>query len=212
MQDQKTIIWDWNGTLLNDTDICIESINCLLSDRKKELIDEQTYRDIFTFPVKDYYVKAGFEFEDEPFEKPAMEFIQKYEQRVVDAALFLDARDTLTTIREQGHRQMILSAMQHDFLLKLVNAHSIAHFFSKISGLGDHYAAGKVENGKRLLQSLNGESKDVILVGDTIHDHEVGQELGIEVILVSRGHQSEERLRTTGRMIAHSLSEIPKMI
>lgn len=212
MQDQKTIIWDWNGTLLDDINICIETINCLLGERSKKPIDKQIYREIFTFPVKDYYIKAGFDFEKEPFEKPALEFIETYEQRIVEANLFSDVNETLARLHNDGHSQMILSAMQHDFLISLVESHSIAHFFTKISGIDNHYAAGKIESGKSLLNSLNGHPKEVILIGDTIHDHEVGQELGIEVILVSRGHQSEERLRTTGRRIARSLGEIPQMI
>lgn len=212
MQEHKTIIWDWNGTLLNDTGICIDAMNQLLSERKLEKLDEATYREIFTFPVRDYYLEAGFDFNKEPFEKPALEFIEEYSDRVKQAALFDDARHTLELLQIAGHEQVILSAMEQDTLLELVRAHGIDHFFRSISGIDNHYAAGKVELGRRLLAGLNGDSKDVLMVGDTIHDHEVGQALGIEVILVARGHQSEQRLLTTGRAVAGSLEEITGMI
>ncbi|MCK4288095.1 MAG: HAD hydrolase-like protein, partial [Bacteroidales bacterium] len=61
----KTIIWDWNGTLLNDIDICINSINILLEHRNIENLTKEIYKEIFTFPVKDYYSKAGFDFTKE---------------------------------------------------------------------------------------------------------------------------------------------------
>ena len=212
MQSTKTILWDWNGTLLNDLNICIDAINILLRERSKKEIDEQIYREIFTFPVKDYYIKAGFDFEDEDFEKPAIEFINQYEKLVRNASLFDDVRVTLESISKRGYNQMILSAMQHDFLTELVRKHGIDHFFSEISGIDDHYAAGKVDNAKKLIAGLDGNAGEIILIGDTIHDYEVGDELGIRVILVARGHQSEERLRSTGCELVRSFKEVLELI
>lgn len=212
MQNQKTIIWDWNGTLLNDIKICIDAINLLLRKRNKAGIDIKTYKDIFTFPVKDYYVSAGFDFTEEPFEKPALEFIQEYEELVRDASLHDDAVETLDHFEKQGFRQMILSAMHKDFLLRLVRGHSIERYFSHISGIDDHYAAGKIENGKELLNGINGNANKVIMVGDTIHDHEVASALGIDVILVANGHQSEERLKSTGCQVVHKLKDLKEII
>jgi len=208
----KTIFWDWNGTLLNDTTICIDAINILLKERNIKLIDEKIYRDIFTFPVREYYVKAGFNFDEEAFEKPAMEFIENYDEMVRTASLFMDAEDTLKAIREKGYQQIILSAMQHDFLNELVREHGIDHYFNRISGIDNHYAAGKVENARKLIADLDSNAAEVIMIGDTIHDHEVGEELGIRVILVSRGHQSEDRLKACGREVVNNFQEVLEII
>lgn len=212
MLNRNTIIWDWNGTLLNDINICIDAINLLLDKRNKERINKTTYREIFTFPVRDYYIKAGFDFSDEPFEKPAMEFITEYEQLVTHAALHEDAIDILDHAAEKGYQQMVLSAMQKDFLLRLIRAHAIDHYFSHISGIDDHYAEGKTELGKRMLSGLNGNGNNVLLVGDTIHDHEVAHALGIEAILVANGHQSEERLAQTGSRVVKELKDLKDII
>jgi phosphoglycolate phosphatase len=72
----RHIIWDWNGTLLDDKWLCIESINLVLKARDLQPIDEERYSRIFRFPVKDYYKEVGFDFSTEPFERPAMEFIK----------------------------------------------------------------------------------------------------------------------------------------
>ena len=58
----KHIIWDWNGTLLNDRWVCVNGINNCLKKRGLSSISEETYKSIFTFPVKDYYKKLGFDF------------------------------------------------------------------------------------------------------------------------------------------------------
>ncbi|MEE4257034.1 MAG: HAD family hydrolase [Bacteroidales bacterium] len=212
MKSSKTILWDWNGTMLNDMSICIDAMNLMLRERELKLLDEEVYRDVFTFPVRDYYSKIGFDFDKEPFEKPALEFIENYDDMVREARIFSDTNMALDTFRSRGYTQMILSAMQNDFLNELVRQHGIAHYFDEISGIDDHYASGKVENARKLIAGLEGKAGETVMIGDTIHDHEVGEELGIRVILVSRGHQSEERIRSTGREIAHNFREVIQII
>lgn len=66
MQGINTIIWDWNGTLFNDIDICIESINLLLFERGIDQIDKKRYLEVFDFPVRDYYERIGFDLKKKP--------------------------------------------------------------------------------------------------------------------------------------------------
>jgi len=74
----ELILWDWNGTLLNDQTICIDAMNRLLVKRGLPLLTEEKYRRVFTFPVKTYYAQLGFDFAKEPFEIPALEFMEQY--------------------------------------------------------------------------------------------------------------------------------------
>ena len=76
--DIKHIIWDWNGTLLDDRWLCVDSINLSLRKRNLPEINEQKYLDIFCFPVEKYYQKLGFDFEKEPFTVSGSEFISNY--------------------------------------------------------------------------------------------------------------------------------------
>ncbi len=46
------------------------------------------------------------------------------------------------------------------------------------------------------------------MIGDTIHDNEVAAELGIRCVLVAGGHQSENRLRSTGTFVISRLKEL----
>jgi phosphoglycolate phosphatase len=212
MQNNRTIFWDWNGTLLDDTWVCVDAMNLLLREREMRELNIEHYREVFTFPVRDYYVKIGFDFEKEAFEGPAIEFIEQYDKLVYRSEIFPDAAYALDAFKSRNYTQMILSAMQNEFLNNMVGEYGIAHYFHKISGIDDHYAGGKVNNARKLISSLDGYAGEIIIIGDTIHDHEVGEELGIRVILVCRGHQSERRLRTTGREIAHDFREVVELI
>lgn len=209
----ETIIWDWNGTLLNDVKICLSIVNGLLHDRKLDTLNENKYKEIFSFPVKDYYEKAGFDFSKEDFKIPADEFISNYNQRILkESNLHLGARMILDSFKEKGHQQLIISAMEQKSLLESVKHHQIDHHFIEISGINNHYAASKIDNAKRLFKKLALNTQNCCLIGDTIHDFEVATELGCECILVAAGHQNANRLATTGKIVLNDLTELSKYL
>lgn len=72
------IIWDWNGTLVNDLDYAVSAINRVLSDYRLATISRDHYRNIFRFPVRDYYESLGFDFNRVSFEEVGTRFIENY--------------------------------------------------------------------------------------------------------------------------------------
>ena len=110
--------------------------------------------------------------------------------------------------KQKGYKQAIISAMQHDELLKSVAALSIDSYFDYILGISDHYAHSKVENARDFFIDSNLKPANVTLIGDTIHDSEVAAELGCRCILVATGHQSVKRLKETKLPVISDLSEI----
>ncbi len=104
------------------------------------------------------------------------------------------------------YSQVVLSAMQHDFLLETIRERGIAPYFSNISGIRDHLAAGKLEMAARQMESMGANPQEVCLVGDTGHDYQVAKELGVSSVIVTRGHQSYERLKSLDCILGHSLA------
>jgi phosphoglycolate phosphatase len=206
--NKKVIIWDWNGTLLNDTDICVACMNRVLKNRGLELLDEQRYRDIFTFPVKNYYVEAGIDLDKEAFEIPAMEFINLYHENLPLADLFPCVKDVLIEFKNRGYYQAVLSAMEHESLETSLKDKGVFPYFDTITGINDHYAHSKLEIGKELMDTIYFDKTDVLLIGDSLHDLEVADELGIECVLVANGHQSYERLSERAPTVLKELSEV----
>ena len=211
--NKKVIIWDWNGTLLDDVGICVSCMNEVLSKRNIPQLNTDRYRDIFTFPVKDYYQNAGFDFEKEDFEKPAMEFISLYYKAIHQAKLFSCIESVLTSFQKKGLRQLVLSAMEHDNLVSSLKSKGIFNFFSEVSGMTDHYAHSKLEIGQALLAGESSfKREEMLLIGDTLHDLEVALELGIDCVLIARGHQSKERLLKETDMVFDKLSDVADLI
>ena len=204
----KTIIWDWNGTLLNDLDICISTINVLLKKRDLPLLDRGSYKEVFSFPVKDYYQAVGFDFEKEDFAIPAREFIDLYDCRVSECNLHSLAVEVLTHMKSKGYRQFVLSAMKQNMLEETLKQNGIFHFFEGIAGLNDHYAVSKIERGIQLINQFKIDKKDAVIIGDTIHDYEVAKELDLKCLLITDGHQSADRLKETGAKTISGLNHL----
>lgn len=203
-----TIIWDWNGTLLNDIDACVESINALLQSRRLPLMDKTRYKELFGFPVRLYYENIGFDFSKEPYDEVAMEFMNEYLTRLHRLELHSDVLPVLKHFRDHSYRQAVLSAMEQETLEKSLDQKGITPFFSVIMGISNHFAEGKTENARKILSSLNLNPENALLIGDTIHDHEVAEKIGCRCVLVADGHQSPERLKATGRQVVKDLFEL----
>jgi len=204
----KVVIWDWNGTLLNDIAIGIEAMNILLRRRNLPLLTEEYYKQVFTFPVKDYYASIGFDFDAEPFEKPAIEYMDEYFKLLPQATLYDGTKQLLCWISKQNVKQIIMSAMEQEALEKSVDHLEITDCFEEICGCSNHYANGKIGQSVDLMARLGIEPDDVLFVGDTLHDSEVAEKIGCRCVLMAHGHQSAQRLETSGNMVFANFIEL----
>jgi phosphoglycolate phosphatase len=194
------IVWDWNGTLLDDIQPCVDAINRMLEVRQLPGIDRQQYRDIFDFPVKGYYRRLGFDLNNEDWDSMAKEFHKHYGQLAAEAGLRAGTADTLAAIRDRGITMSILSACEITILERMLLERGIRHYFDHVFGLDNLYASSKLDQGRRLIEALSLPPDDILLVGDTNHDHEVAEQLGLKCVLLDGGHQAEHRLATSDRI------------
>lgn len=204
------ILWDYNGTLLDDAWLCVDVMNGMLGERGMPLRTLDEYREMFDFPVRDYYVKLGYDFDKEPFDIVGMEFIDRYNIRHGETLLHPEVKEVLSELSGRGFSQNILSAREQAELLLETSKLGINHYFDRIRGLNDHYAHGKTDVGHELVREIATDISRIIFIGDTLHDAEVASELGVDCLLVPNGHQSEARLRSIGVPIIHTLSDLIK--
>jgi phosphoglycolate phosphatase len=202
------LIWDFNGTLLDDTQVCIDCMNIMLGERNLPPLDLERYREIFTFPVRDYYISLGFDFEKEPFEIPAHRFIDLYREAMHLAPLQKDAVELLDHFKKLGFQQIILSAMEEEFLIDTLKSKGILEYFDRVAGITNHLGEGKLEIARELVTTLGKDPGNICMIGDTVHDFEVAQGSGIPCILVAKGHQSFDRLKELNCEVLEDLKSL----
>jgi phosphoglycolate phosphatase len=213
MKKFKHILWDWNGTLFDDVVLCSDIMNNILKRRGMGKITLEKYKNVFDFPVRNYYEAVGFtNLTDELFHELSVEFIQEYESRKLTFGLSEGAVEILEKINNQGIEQSVLSAYSQKTLEEIVKHFRISKYFIGLAGLDNIYAASKVENGKNWMKKLKLSRGEALMVGDTLHDKEVADEIGAESVLLSTGHQSKERLLQSGVPVIDSLFELEEFI
>lgn len=204
------IIWDWNGTLFNDVELCVQIMNMLLSQESLPNISVQKYKAIFTFPVIEYYKIAGHTFERTSFEVIGRQFMVEYETRKSSCQLFPGVPELLSDLKTKNIQQHLLSAYEQQSLNNILKLYSIDSFFQNVVGLDNIYASGKSHLAHDLVRRIhsNGREGNILLIGDTIHDYEVAKEINSDCILLSHGHQDEERLLRLGIPVIKNFNEL----
>lgn len=204
MKKYEYILWDFNGTILDDVQTGIDSVNFLLSNRGlPEIPSKEVYRSVFGFPIRDYYGRLGFDFSKEPYETVAVEWVEQYLMRVKEAPLCPGVLDALIFFQENGIPQSILSATKLEMLEGQLQDLGIRGYFDEVMGLDNIYATSK----EILALSWRKRHSDVqaVMIGDTIHDFEVAQAMGIDCVLISGGHQPVGVLESCGCPVLSNL-------
>ena len=204
-------IWDFNGTILDDVELGIYSINKLLAAHgiDKQLKRDE-YRAQFDFPIIDYYRRVGFDFEKTPYEELAVEWVDIYLSNFDKAGLFADLTAALDFFASKGITQSVLSASELGMLKGQISDLGIEEYFDEIMGIDNIYAASKLVLAKSWRERHPDER--VIFIGDTVHDIETAKQLSADCFIVCAGHQSREKFDGCDATVVSSLSELCELL
>lgn len=202
----KYLIWDFNGTIVDDVKLGVNCINQLIAKYlKRPPLKVREYQDIFTFPVKDYYEKVGFDFNTMDFKKLGNEWIELYDEGFKDVTVFEDVIALLEKAQNKGYRNVVISASKEDKLKSEIAYLNLSSYFEEILGIGDIYATSKLAIAQKWAKDKKGE---LIFLGDSLHDEEVAKAIGARCYLISRGHQSKKVLQKGQSTIIDNLKEV----
>ena len=165
------------------------------------------YREIFDFPIREYYRGLGFDFDVEDYEtKLAAEWVALYTAGERDCPLYDGVRETVAAVAESDMSQLIISASEQACLRAQLAAREILDRFDAVYGLRD-FLAGSKESIARAWREAHPEARP-LLVGDTTHDAAVADAIGADCVLFCGGHQSKARLSACGKPIIEGISEL----
>jgi phosphoglycolate phosphatase len=208
----RHIVWDWNGTIIDDIDVTVEVVQQEFLRHGLVPLTKERYRKIFRHPVRLLYESAGLELDDATFKEICNRFEQNYASRWRSCSPFPDIVQTLAAISELGLTQSILSALPHQMLCQSVEYFHLNSFFPEVVGLSNNHGASKVASAVQWMKESSFSPDELMIVGDTDHDAEVAHELGIKCVLISRGYQDSEILNSTGRPVFSSAAPVVDFI
>ena len=203
------IVWDWNGTLFDDLELVVHSVNQGLSEFGAVPIDLDSYRSHYTRPVKLFYDRLiGRDITTDEWITVDRVFHDAYRAALDDARLTTDAAEALEEVALGGHTQSLLSMFPHPDLIPLVEHLGISRFFDRIDGLSEgspgDLKAGYLE--RHLRNLIVGEDpRSVVVIGDTPDDAIAASHVGAYPILYDGGSHHRQDLEATGAPVASTL-------
>ncbi len=213
MKKYDFVLWDWNGTLLDDLEMNLEVMKELMTENGLlNVPPKEFFLEHFGFPVGDFYELLGFDFSKIDYLKLADDYVEKYEEKFKTTGLFENTEKTLNTLFENGVHQAVISATGQERLVPQVKRFEISKVFDAILGTENDLGKGKTAVAKEWLQKSKADPKRTVFIGDTLHDLETANAIGCDCILISRGHNSKERLLKTGCRVLGDISQVLKEI
>lgn len=205
MSAVRHVFWDWNGTLLDDTQAALDTLNLMLARRGRDPIGMDFYRANFAFPVRPFYERIGVRVAQEDWDALAREYHRLYDAQ--PKRLNAETPAVLARVKALGIEQSIISALRQD-LLEDITAHTgVRPYMRYLYGTDNLDGGSKLGRARELLAQVGGP-EGVVLIGDALHDKEVADALGVRCVLCAQGGHAAERLRAvapTGDTLAEAL-------
>ncbi len=187
------VIFDFNGTILNDVEVSVACLNKTIEKYLlRDFISIDEYKRIFTFPVKKYYEAVGFDFEQLDWYEVGQYWMDLYLNNYYKCGLNDGVVDLLIANKEKGIKNVVLSASRVDILKRQLNELGILAYFDEVLGIDNIYATSKLPIGLNFIADK--DRNECVMIGDTLHDLEVARSMGIGCLLVSCGHQDKDIL------------------
>lgn len=209
------VIWDWNGTLLDDVDFSLKLLNRLLTGHGYAPLSGglAAYRQVFRFPISEYYKDVGFDFSRTPYEALAEEYMALYEPGSLACPLQPGARQALAALKDAGVVQVVLSATQQEMLHRQLAHYGLAEgTFAQVLGLSNILGVSKARRGREWMAGSGIDPSRALMVGDTDHDWQTARAMGADCVLYARGHQARQVLMATGAPVIDDLALLAGLV
>ena len=208
MKTAMQIIWDWNGTLLDDAAACVKTINCMSQARGLRQIALLEYRQLFRFPVHHFYTALGYDLANEDWDKLADEYHACYRAATGQAALRDGALALVHRLHNKNYAQAVLSACEQSLLQTMLHRYDLVGFFNPVIGADNMDGASKEGLALRLQAQLKSRPDETLMIGDTDHDAHIAQQMGWHCVLLADGYQATDLLLATGAPVCESYPDL----
>ncbi|HET9518039.1 MAG TPA: HAD hydrolase-like protein [Actinoplanes sp.] len=199
------LVWDWNGTLLDDLTLVVSATNHAFAAIGGPFVQPDEHRRQFRRPIADYYAEVlGRAVDQAEFELLDRIFHDAYRVGLTTCAL---AADAAAAIKAWPGSQSLLSMWFHDELVPAVDSYGLTGVFTRIDGLRAEVGGGfKAGHLAAHLRELGIAGEQVVLIGDSLDDAEAAAANGGVCVLYTGGFTDPERLRASGLPVADTLT------
>ena len=199
------VIWDWNGTVLDDLDVSLDAVNYILEKKNLPPITKDTYYEYLDSPIIKFYEKA-LGTKDVPFEEISFYFNDYYKKHLYEIELTSGIKNIIATLHEMGIPQMIISASHISYIEEALVRYELEEYFDAVIGAQDYAAGSKIDRAEAYMESHGISREGRLVIGDTRHDLDMADRIGADCILLTSGHEGRIKLENSGAKVLDSLT------
>lgn len=205
------VVWDWNGTIVDDVNASLMSVNDMLIKRNMPIITIEQYHSYLDTPISKFYEHL-FDLNQITFDVIQKEFNSGYAKHIKENPLNDGSLEIMQLLKEKNINQVIVSSSHQDIVEEGAKRLGVTKYISYISGSSDNFVGSKVQRAKNVINKFTDDYSRVVVIGDTLHDCQLANEIGSDCILLSTGHQSKADLVSTGKPVIDSLKQLIKYL
>ncbi|MDE7389941.1 MAG: HAD family hydrolase [Lachnospiraceae bacterium] len=207
----KNIIWDYNGTIVDDAALAVKAENMVLETYGKPPITLDFYLKECEMPILNFYNKI-FDMNSFDFTEISQRFIKYYEHLSHDAKVFPEVKEMICSLSQKGYNQAVISGFESEMLKKSLHHFGLSDYFSFMSGSDDISCKSKSERAALVLKKYGLKPSETLFIGDMYHDLETAAHVGADCILISKGHQGHDVLSTYDVRVLKSAAELKEIL
>lgn len=207
----KNIVWDYNGTIVDDAKLAVDAENIVLQSYNKPPITLEYYLKECKMPILNFYKKI-FDFEYYDFKEIADRFFFQYDRLSETANVFPEVRRMIAKFSEKGCRQGVVSGFETARLTLSLKKFGLEKYFCFLSGSDDIECGDKSSRAVEVLKQYDFSPKETLFIGDMYHDYETARKVGADCVLIAKGHQGGDVLRACNVTVIDSAEELENML
>lgn len=207
----KHIFWDFNGTIIDDVGNALSCVNDMLERKGMKPINLTEYYDYVDTPIINFYYRI-LPPEEVDFNEISKQYHSDYARHLEETTLANGAENLLKELKGKGAHQYIITSNFIGETLELTKNFGIFQYFDEVLGADNTLAESKIQRAKEFFALKGIERNDAILIGDTLHDLETANALGIDCVLVAYGHQGRKLLEEHNAYTVADLKEVREII
>jgi len=203
------VVWDWNGTLLDDNQVVLAAVNEVCAGFGRAELSWSEWQAAYARPMRVSYEQIlARELDEEEWAQVDKLYHERYDALLHSCGLAGGVTDALRQWNESGRTQSLLSMWFHTRLTPTVEQFGLTEYFTRIDGLAAEVGGGSKANSLiRHLEAQHLDPTEVVLIGDVVDDAHAAQSAGAHCILVTTGAMSRSALESTGAPVTNSITE-----
>ncbi|MFH9267913.1 HAD family hydrolase [Streptomyces sp. NPDC017546] len=206
------LVWDWNGTLLDDTHAVIQATNAAFAEIELAPITLEQYREMYTIPIPRFYERfLGRLPTEAEWERMDGVFHRHYAEQRLACGLTAGVEELLDQWQRTGRSQSLLSMYGHEQLVPVVRGYGIEPRFVRVEGRRGPSGGSKALHMERHFEALAGVGgiapENAVVIGDAVDDAVAAAHVGARAVLYTGGSHSRSKLEGAGVPVVDSLGE-----